>query len=129
MYKREPFLRSLKVGIIGLYYGAITPFATGGQPIQVVYMRRNNIPVGTATCIVRIKFVVYELSLCAMFVAAMAVRGSYYYANYNEVFWLATLGFVFNLIAVFAIILTIINKNSCSELGSAYSSVVTRQNH
>jgi len=126
MYKREPFLRSLKVGIIGLYYGAITPFATGGQPMQVVYMRRNNIPVGTATCIVCIKFVVYELSLCAMFIASMAVRGSYYYANYNEVFWFATLGFVFNLIAVFAIILTIINKKLVLRTGEALIRLLSR---
>ncbi len=119
MYKREPFLQSVKIGIIGLYYGALTPFATGGQPVQVVYMRRNKMPVGAATCIVCIKFVIYELSLCAIFLAAMAVRGSYYYSNYNEVFWLAMLGFVINLVAVFFIILTIINKRIVLRFGAA----------
>lgn len=118
MFKREPFLQSLKIGIIGLYYGALTPFATGGQPVQVVYMRRNKMPVGAATCIVCIKFVIYELSLCAVFLAAMAVRGSFYYSNYTEVFWLAMLGFAVNLVAVFFIILTIINKRLVLNFGA-----------
>ena len=119
MYKREPFLRSLKVGLIGLYYGALTPFATGGQPMQVVYMRRNNMPVGTATCIVCIKFVIYEMSLCAVYVAAMVLRGNYYYNNFTEVFWLAMIGFAINLVAVFFIILTIINKRLVLNIGAA----------
>ena len=118
MYKAEPLSRSIKVGIIGLYYGALTPFATGGQPMQVVYMHRNKIPVGTSTCIVCIKFVVYELSLCAFYVVAMLLRGAYFYSSHNQVFWLTTLGFVINLLAVFFIILTIINKKLVLKMGN-----------
>jgi len=117
MYKREPLRNSIKVGMIGLYYGALTPFATGGQPMQVIYMRRSNIPVGTSTCIVCIKFVVYELSLCTFYVVAMLVRGSYFYFNHNQVFWLTTLGFIVNLLAVFFIILTIRNKKLVLRIG------------
>lgn len=126
MYKPEPFMQSLKIGIIGLYYAALTPFATGGQPVQVVYMRRNKIPVGTATCIVGIKFVIYELSLCAIFLAAMVVRGKYYYMHHSEIFWLSILGFMFNLIAVFIIILTIINKKIVLNIGSALIRLLSR---
>lgn len=117
MYKREPLSRSIKVGLIGLYYGAVTPLASGGQPMQVVYMKRYKIPVGTATCIVCIKFVIYELSLCTIYVIAMVFRGLYYYTSFNEAFWLATFGFIINLAAVFFIILTIINKKLVLRIG------------
>jgi|GEM_PF-2672136 len=73
MYKRVPLGQSVKVGLIGLYYCALTPSSSGGQPMQVVYMRRNNIPVGTATCIVCIKFVIYELSLCSIYITGMCL--------------------------------------------------------
>lgn len=117
MYKAEPLLQSIKIGIIGLYYCALTPSSTGGQPMQVVYMKRNKVPVGTATCIVCIKFVIYELSLCSIYVVAMLLRGIEYYKDYNQVFWLAALGFVVNLVAVFFIILTIVNKKLVLRLG------------
>jgi len=117
MYKREPLLQSIKVGLIGLYYCALTPSSTGGQPMQVVYMRRNKMPVGTATCIVCIKFVIYELSLCSIYIAGMCLRGGYFYTNHNEAFWLAVLGFIINLVAVVFIILTIINKKLVMRIG------------
>lgn len=119
MYKREPFGHSLKVGIIGLYYGALTPFATGGQPMQVVYMSRREMPVGTATCIVSIKFVVYELSLCALYITALIIYGQGFYRDHNAMFWLSTLGFVVNAAAVFFIIMTIINKRLVLRIGKA----------
>ncbi|MBT3318213.1 MAG: flippase-like domain-containing protein [Clostridia bacterium] len=119
MYKRESFWHSLKVGIVGLYYGALTPFATGGQPMQVVYMRRNRMPVGTATCIVGVKFVVYELSLCALFITAMVLYGPELYAQPGAMFWFAILGFVVNASAVFFIIMTLVNKTLVSRIGNA----------
>ena len=117
MYRREPFRQSFKVGLLGLYYCALTPLSSGGQPMQVMYMHRNKIPVGTATCIVCIKFVVFELSLCSFYIFAMIARGAYYFTNYNQVFWLTTLGFVINLIALFFIILTLFNKRFVVRLG------------
>jgi uncharacterized protein (TIRG00374 family) len=119
MYKSESFLQSLKIGIIGLYYCALTPSSTGGQPAQVVYMRRNKIPVGTATCIVGIKFVVFELSLCTIFIAGIIIKLINGEAFWNsETFWLATLGFLINMAAVFFIILTIVNRRLVLNLGN-----------
>jgi len=117
MYKKEPLLHSLKVGIIGLYYGALTPFATGGQPMQVVYMHKNKIPVGISTCIVSIKFIIYELSLCSFYVIAMILRGGYFYNNKNQMFWLTTFGFILNLFIMFIIIFTIVNKKLVLNMG------------
>jgi len=117
MYGHRSYLASLKVGLIGLYYCALTPSSTGGQPMQVITMRRDGVPVGTATGIVGVKFVVYEMSLCALYITGMALRGSYYYVHSNEAFWLSILGFVFNLIAVACIVLTLVNEKLVLNLG------------
>ena len=119
MYKRESFLHSLKIGVLGLYFGALTPFATGGQPMQVVYMRRRRMPIGTATCIVGVKFVVYELSLCTLFIAAILVYGERLYVDYSGMFWFSMLGFVVNASAVFFIIMTLVNKVLVARMGNA----------
>lgn len=126
MYKAQPLSQSIKIGVIGLYYSALTPSSTGGQPMQVMYMKRNNVPVGTATCIVSIKFVVYELSLCALYIAGLVVRGAYYYVHSNEAFWFAVLGFVINLIAVSCIILTIVNKKLVLRFGKGILKLLSR---
>jgi hypothetical protein len=126
MYKAQPLSQSIRIALIGQYYSALTPSASGGQPAQVMYMKRNNVPVGTATCIVSIKFVVYELSLCAIFAAGIIMRGQHFYVHSNEAFWLTMLGFAFNLIAVSCIILTIVNKRLVLGIGKGILRLLAR---
>ncbi len=104
-------LRTLKIGIIGLYYGALTPFATGGQPIQVYYMKRDaGIPVGIATCVVTLKFLMYELGICSIYIIAMVFNGEYFYNEQNEVFWISSLGFAVNLFGLGFLLLSLFHK-------------------
>lgn len=111
IFEKQKFRKSLKIGIMGLYYGALTPFSSGGQPMQVVYMRREGIPVGTSTSIVTVKFIVYELSLCLLYIIAMIVKGSFFYENYHHIFWLTTAGFILNLLAVAFISMVMLNRS------------------
>ena len=39
---------------VGFFYSAITPSASGGQPMQVLYMRRDGIPAGVSTVVLAI---------------------------------------------------------------------------
>ena len=117
------FLKSVRTGILGLYYGALTPFATGGQPMQVMYMKRDGVPVGRGTCIVCIKFFLYELALCVFYVVAMVLRGAYFYANYNQVFWLTTLGFVINFVGLTFIFLVLVKTEWARRIVNWFSRV------
>ncbi len=110
IYTKQKFRKSLKIGIMGLYYGALTPFASGGQPMQVVYMNRDGIPFGVSTAIITLKFIVYELSLCFLYIVAMVLKGSFFYTNYHHAFWLTTVGFLLNLIAVAFISMVMLNR-------------------
>lgn len=108
--EKRSFLTSLKYGIVGLYYGALTPFASGGQPLQIVYMKRDGIPVGKSTAIVSIKLFMYLLAMCFSFVMYMIIRGASFYRNYNAIFWIAVLGFLVNLFGVVLIFIIITNE-------------------
>lgn len=50
-----------RIGFIGLYYSAITPGASGGQPMQSAYLLRDNqVPAGVSTAVLLIKFFAYQ---------------------------------------------------------------------
>jgi glycosyltransferase 2 family protein len=51
------------VTMVGQFFNAITPFATGGQPAQVLYMMKNGIETANASSIVMIKFFVFQCIL------------------------------------------------------------------
>lgn len=66
---------AVKIGLIGVYYSYITPSATGGQPMQAAYLRRDKIPVGTSTAVLIMKFFCFQ---CA-FVGCSAISFIYMY--------------------------------------------------
>ncbi|MBQ9314795.1 MAG: flippase-like domain-containing protein [Clostridia bacterium] len=43
------FLSAIKYVLIGVFFNSITPAASGGQPMQIVFMHRDGIKVPTAT--------------------------------------------------------------------------------
>lgn len=52
---------SLKLCMIGQYYSAITPFSTGGQPVQIYSLVTEGVPVGTASSLFVNRFLIYQL--------------------------------------------------------------------
>lgn len=62
------FWTSMKIGLIGIYYSYITPSSTGGQPVQVAYLKRDNVSVGSSVASLFVKFFAYQTAfvLCAV---------------------------------------------------------------
>lgn len=57
--KRKCFLFSS----VGFFFSCITPSATGGQPAQVYYMRREKIPIPVSTIVLMIVTITYKAVL------------------------------------------------------------------
>lgn len=53
---------SAKTHFIGKYYDAVTPFATGGQPMQIYHLNTKGISGGNSTAIVMIRY--YSSVVC-----------------------------------------------------------------
>lgn len=59
----QKFIPSIVTTMIGFFYSALTPFSTGGQPMQVLQMRKRGITVGTATSVLAVKFLGWQLAI------------------------------------------------------------------
>ncbi len=53
--------RAFRLALIGQYYSALTPFSSGGQPMQIAYMQRWKVPTGAATTMFLLKFVYWQV--------------------------------------------------------------------
>ena len=63
MGARQPFFEGLITTMIGFFYSALTPLASGGQPFQVIQMRARGINVGTATSVLMVKFMAWHIAM------------------------------------------------------------------
>lgn len=57
------FLRCAKYSFIGFYYCAITPSASGGQPAQILYMKKDGYKITTSSVIIFTMVTVYKFVL------------------------------------------------------------------
>ena len=93
--------KSYKMLLITKFFNGITPFSSGGQPMQVYLLNKDGIKVTKATSIIIQNFIIYQLALVVFGLIAIGV-------NYNfELFEktiilrkLVTLGFFLNTLVM-----------------------------
>lgn len=57
------FWLALKATMIGQYYSNITPFASGGQPVQLYIMKDESVPISSGTAVLVTKFLLYQVGV------------------------------------------------------------------
>lgn len=110
MYKKISLLKSIKIALIGQYYNAITPFSSGGQPIQAYYLVKDGIPIGFASSILTMKFLAYQTVLSFFCLIAMLLKSQIVIVNGLQIFWFSLIGFIVHIAAIFLVVLLIVNK-------------------
>ncbi len=116
--KKMGFWLTFKIVMIGFYYSAVTPFASGGQPAQIVYMKRDaNIPVGQSTSIFCIKFILFQYAVIFCAIIALIFRGNYYYKMQPHIFWISLLGFFFSLCLMIGMALLMLRPSLVNKVG------------
>ena len=72
--KEMTFYKAFICGLTGQFFCAITPSATGGQPMQVVSMTRMNIPASKTVAALIQKFLVWQFTLATVCIIAVCAR-------------------------------------------------------
>lgn len=88
---------------VGFFFSCVTPSASGGQPMQIYFMKKEKIPIPVATVILMIVTITYKLVLVVIGLAiALFARGfmEYYMGNILFLFYL---GLALNIVCVTAL--------------------------
>ena len=68
------FFRCCLYSFIGFFYSCVTPSASGGQPMQVIAMRKDKIPVASSTVVLAIVTITYKLVLVISGLMVLIIR-------------------------------------------------------
>ena len=109
------FLKCLQINFIILFFHGVTPFAGGGQPMEIYFLHKEQIPITKATNITLQNFIVYQISLVLTGILALMYNLFFkLFPNNNLIKQLVILGFIINtLVLIVTYILSfgkIINK-------------------
>ncbi len=112
--KKISFLESLKHNLIIQFFNGVTPFATGGQPMEVYMLKEHNISLAKATNQTIQSFIFYQIAL--VICGFLAVACNYFLHLFPKVTLLqhfVLLGFIINIgVALFLIMISYSKKTT-----------------
>jgi len=91
---------TLFTALMGAFYSGVTPGATGGQPMQVYYLKKRQVPVSVSTSVISIKFILGQLSTVVLVPVLWLVNWDFVNAQLGGVRWLILTGWFIHLVGV-----------------------------
>lgn len=92
---------------IGFFYSAITPSASGGQPMQIIAMRKDRIPVAVSTVVLAIVTITYKMVLVVIGVAVMVLRPKALMVYLEPVQSIIYLGLALNIVCIAGLLMLV----------------------
>lgn len=86
--------------MIGQFFNCITPFSSGGQPMQAWYLMKKGVSLSFASCSLLIKFIVYQFVLTIYSALTLLLCFKSFAGRISSIGWLIFVGFGVNLLVI-----------------------------
>lgn len=86
--------------MIGQFFNCITPFSSGGQPMQAWYLVKKGVSLSFASCSLLIKFIVYQFVLTIYSALTLLLCFKSFAGRISSIGWLIFVGFGVNLLVI-----------------------------
>ena len=110
MYPNQTFKNSIRVSMIGLLFNNITPFSSGGQPMQAYELNKTGKRVSDSLSAMAMKFIITQTALVITTLIVVIIEFDFFKSLMQDYIWVAIVGFAVNIVAIILVILAGINK-------------------
>ncbi len=108
---------SIKASMTGQFFCAVTPGASGGQPMQIITLNNYGIDPGKATSALVQKFLVWQFTLTGYSIAVIILRFGFFAQRMSPVLWVASIiGFAAQIVVIFVLLLISFSPKLTSRL-------------
>ena len=80
------YIDAIKVAFVGVFFGAVTPSNTGGQPMQLFVLSKMNVNVGFGSACMTQKFIVYQYTTMAISIFSIIAKFDFFRDSFTN-FW------------------------------------------
>ena len=96
--------------MLGLLFNNITPFSTGGQPMQAYELTKTGKRVSDSLSAMAMKFIITQTALVVSTIIVVLFEFSFFANLMQDYIWIAILGFAINIVAIVVVILAGMKK-------------------
>ena len=111
--ERSNFLSNFKYALIGFFFSSITPAASGGQPMQIYYMHKDNIKIANSTLALLMNL--FSMQVITISFAFISVIINHQYLS-SGLAWFFVIGVTLNLMALALLLVGIFSEKLSNGL-------------
>lgn len=97
----------IKFSFIGFYFSSITPSSSGGQPMQIYFMKKNNIDLSSSSLTILVTVVVYQFCMVCYGAVSLIFNFDYLKTIAKPVYIFIVFGFSVNIVLICLILIAI----------------------
>ncbi|WP_196000009.1 lysylphosphatidylglycerol synthase transmembrane domain-containing protein [Clostridium sp. 1001271B_151109_B4] len=119
-------VKGLKYAFVGFFFSSITPSASGGQPMQIYYMKKDNVDISHSSLVLLVELASFQF--VTIVVALLSFMGNYkFIITLNPAIKiLIGIGIIFNTMVFLFIGLAIFSKKFISKIIELIFKLVSR---
>lgn len=126
MKKEYKFKQAFKVTMIGQYFNSITPFASGGQPMQLYALTKQELGAGSAGSALMIKFIIYQAILTVYSLILIIWKAPFFKSKMSNLFYLIGIGFTVHVSVIVCLIVFSKYRKLTQKLIMALSKILEK---
>lgn len=108
---RVPLLSCIRYSFVGFFVSYITPSASGGQPAQMYFMHKDNMPVSVTSLVMMIIAAIYKFVLLVIAVFAFVFNFSFFVGSISQIPIFFTIGVFLNIVVIGALFFLIFKQS------------------
>lgn len=101
---------------VGFFFSLITPSATGGQPAQLYFMKKDKLSLPTSTMVLLIVTITYKLVLVVLGLVVMILRPEPVWRLLKPIYGWCYLGIFLNVVCVFGMLILVFHPTLASNI-------------
>ena len=110
------FLSGIKYAFVGFFFSSVTPSASGGDPMQIYYMKKDGLPIGKSTLAILTEFSSFQFVTITMSIVGFMLNYKFIESSVGNIKYFFMLGVAVNTAILGIIILSIFSKRLIIKL-------------
>ena len=112
MEENLSFWNAFKIAMIGQFFSGVTPFATGGQPAQLLVLNKEKLSIGKSSSALMMKFIFYQGTLIIYCVLLLVFKLSFFLKKSSNLGNFIIIGFIVNIFVIALLLFFSFSKKS-----------------
>lgn len=110
------FRKGLKYAFVGFFFSSVTPSASGGDPMQIYYMKKDGLPIGHSALAILTEFSSFQFVMVVMALVGFVTSCGFIENSMGNIKYFLCLGVAINVGILAIVLLSIFSKNLIRKL-------------